>query len=156
MKKRTIAKVLIITLLSSLLMVTPAFAKEHTVSSEAAFRQALAQATDGDTIHVSGSVVVTPLDSDDNLFVINKKLTITGDTLILRDAGVILGDDVTFENMTLDLPNVVRNAVFANGYKLTMNNVDFESGKEMCSVAVSRTIWEPILCHRQEITDRSW
>ena len=49
--------------------------------------------------------------------------------MTLWEAGILIGADVTFENMTLNLPNQVRNAVFANGHKLTMNNVDFVSNQ---------------------------
>ena len=102
---------------------------EHVVQNEDEFRKALTDAADGDVIRINGSFVVGDSNNRDNVFVIDKNLTIAGntqsDSLTLWEAGILIGADVTFENMTLNLPNQVRNAVFANGHKLTMNNVDF-------------------------------
>ena len=106
---------------------------EHVVQNEDEFRKALTDAADGDVIRINGSFVVGDSNNRDNVFVIDKNLTIAGntqsDSLTLWEAGILIGADVTFENMTLNLPNQVRNAVFANGHKLTMNNVDFVSNK---------------------------
>ncbi len=97
------------------------------------FVDALKKAKDGDEIHISGNVNVGASGSGDQAFVIDKRIKIFGnsqsDCLTLRDAGILLGSNVIFENMTLELANQVRNAVFANGYKLTMNNVNFISGR---------------------------
>lgn len=97
------------------------------------FINAFKQAKDGDEIHISGNVSVGISSAGDPAFVIDKQIKISGnsqqDCLTFRNAGIILGKNVTFENMTLELANPVRNAVFANGYKLTMNHVNFISGK---------------------------
>lgn len=106
--------------------------REHAVASDAEFRKALLEAADGDVIRINGSFVVGDSNNQDNVFVIDKKLTIAGntqsDSLTLREAGILIGADVTFRDMTLNLSNLTRNAIFANGHKLTMNNVDLVSG----------------------------
>ena len=62
-------------------------------------------------------------DGNDNAYVINRPVTITGEALSLERAGIVLGADVTFENITLCFNTSVRNAIIANGYSLTLNNV---------------------------------
>ena len=142
----------ILTLGLSLVLVTQAFefsvehsfAKTQTLrttpqtyiaTNGTSFRQALNDAADGDVIQIDGRVQVGDSNNQDNVFVINKSVTIAGKetttpSLTLREAGIIIGKDVTFENLTLELPNLVRNAIFANGYQLTMKNVAFSSNGE--------------------------
>ena len=144
----------ILTLGLSLVLVTQAFGfsvehsfaktqtpRTHIATNDASFRQALNDAADGDVIQIDGSVQVGDSNNQDNVFVINKSVTIAGKetttpSLTLREAGIIIGKDVTFENLTLELPNTVRNAIFANGYQLTMKNVAFiskgENGDVFC------------------------
>lgn len=62
-------------------------------------------------------------DGRDNAFVINRQVTIMGETLSLERAGIVLGANVVFENITLCFNTPVRNAIIANGYSLTINNV---------------------------------
>ena len=141
----------ILTLGLSLVLVTQAFgfsvehsfAKTQTLrttpqtyiaTNGTSFRQALNDAADGDVIQIDGSVQVSDSNNQDNVFVINKSITIIGNkttpsSLTLREAGIIIGKDVTFENLTLELPNLVRNAIFANGHKLTLKNINLESGR---------------------------
>ena len=106
--------------------------REHAVSNEEEFRKALREAADGDVILINSSIMVNDSNNQDNVFVINKQLTIEGKTqdlsLTFREAGILIGADVTFKDMTLELSNLTRNAIFANGHKLTMNNVDLVSG----------------------------
>ena len=109
--------------------------RTHIATDDASFRKALNDAADGDVIQIDGSVQVGDSNNKDNVFVINKSVTIAGKetttpSLTLREAGIIIGKDVTFENLTLELPNTVRNAIFANGYQLTMKNVTFSSNGE--------------------------
>ena len=144
----------ILTLGLSLVLVTQAFGfsvehsfaktqtpRTHIATDDASFRKALNDAADGDVIQIDGSVQVGDSNNKDNVFVINKSVTIAGKetttpSLTLREAGIIIGKDVTFENLTLELPNLVRNAIFANGYQLTMKNVAFiskgENGDVFC------------------------
>ena len=111
--------------------------RTHIATDDASFRKALNDAADGDVIQIDGRVQVGDSNNQDNVFVINKSITIIGignkttpSSLTLREAGIIIGKDVTFENLTLELPNLVRNAIFANGYQLTMKNVTFSSNGE--------------------------
>ncbi len=131
----------------SLVLVTQAFgfsvehsfaetqtSRTHIATDDASFRKALNDAADGDVIQIDGSVQVGDSNNQDNVFVINKSVTIAGKetttpSLTLREAGIIIGKDVTFENLTLELPNLVRNAIFANGHKLTLKNINLESGR---------------------------
>ena len=123
----------ILTLGLSLVLVTQAFGfsvehsfaktqtpRTHIATDDASFRQALNDAADGDVIQIDGRVQVGDSNNQDNVFVIDKGVTIAGKektttSLTLREAGIIIGKDVTFENLTLELPNLVRNAIFANG-----------------------------------------
>ena len=138
----------ILTLGLSLVLVTQAFGfsvehsfaktqtpRTHIATDDASFRKALNDAADGDVIQIDGRVQVGDSNNQDNVFVIDKGVTIAGKektttSLTLREAGIIIGKDVTFENLTLELPNTVRNAIFANGYQLTMKNVAFSSNGE--------------------------
>ena len=137
----------ILTMGLSLVLVTQAFgfsvehsfaetqtSRTHIATDDASFRKALNDAADGDVIQIDGSVQVGDSNNQDNVFVINKSVTIAGKetttpSLTLREAGIIIGKDVTFENLTLELPNLVRNAIFANGHKLTLKNINLESGR---------------------------
>ena len=105
--------------------------REHAVSDETEFRKALREAANGDVILINSSIMVNASNNQDNVFVIGKQLTIEGNTgnasLTFREAGILIGADVTFKDMRLELPNLTRNAIFANGHKLTMNNVDLVS-----------------------------
>lgn len=56
--------------------------------------------------------------------IINKAITVTGGQLTVNHAGIILGDNVTFQDMKLKLTNFVRNGILANGYTLKMSNVE--------------------------------
>ncbi len=86
------------------------------------FRTLLAAAEDGDTIPLSGTVFAGS-QGDDAPLVIDKAVIIEGGTLTLWVGGVVLGADVTFRNVSLDFASNVRNAVAANGHKLTLDNV---------------------------------
>lgn len=101
----------------------PASAATHTVSSSDEFHSALAAAQDGDIIQVSGSFVLkNPISNNDSL-VIDKAVTIQGGSMMLWYAGILLGADVTFKDITLGLGANVRPAIMANGHTLTLENV---------------------------------
>ena len=59
--------------------------------------------------------------------VLNRPLTIEGDSadrvFNMRYMGIVLGADVTFKNLRLELSALESNALLANGYKLTLENV---------------------------------
>lgn len=86
-------------------------------------RQALASASDGDTIQLSGTVTVSDPSSQDAPWVIDKAVTIQGGLLVLRTSGVILDKDVTFRGVTLLCAPFVRNAIMANGHTLVLEDV---------------------------------
>lgn len=95
----------------------------RTVSTHTEFRSALEQAQDGDTIQLSADILVR-VGVDDPL-VIRKKISIDGrgHSLTLGMGGIVLEADLTLQNMTLGLENMVRNAIMANGHTLTLENV---------------------------------
>lgn len=101
----------------------PAGAATHTASSSDEFHRALAAAQDGDVIQVSGSFVLKNPQSNNDSLVIDKAVTIQGGSMTLWYAGILLGADVTFKDITLGLGANVRPAIMANGHTLTLENV---------------------------------
>lgn len=86
---------------------------------------------DGDTIILDAEPYVNAGSSDSNPQVIDKRVTIQGgkaNTIHFRSAGIVLGADVTFNNIVLSFQNRIRNAIMANGHTLTLNNVTKNSG----------------------------
>ena len=61
--------------------------------------------------------------SGDEPLCISKNITITGGSLTLNRAGIVLGADVTFQDTKLNFSNAVYNAIVANGHSLTLENV---------------------------------
>ena len=99
----------------------------QTVMTEADLKAALADAS-VDVIEIDGVVTLSrSADGKDNVFVIPRDVTITGGQIILERAGIILGGDVIFKDIAIYVANPVRNAIFANGYSLTLENVTNES-----------------------------
>lgn len=72
-----------------------------------------------------GKDIRTPRQKDDTPFIISRNVIINGGDkqFILNNGGIILGGDVVFNNTTITFENPVRNAIIANGYNLTLNNV---------------------------------
>lgn len=126
MKKR-IAGILAVLVLLLGMVPTPALAAGtiHRVSSQAEFESALNTAEAGDTIQLTESVYLVNTASNDDPLVINKQVTITGVELINGYGGILLGADVTFQNITLKFPNHACNVIAANGHTLTLNNVSW-------------------------------
>lgn len=119
----------IITALALLLPMAPARAAAvetiHTAHNSETFHQALKDANNGDTIQLTDSFVLkNPVSNNDSL-VIEKAVTIDGQnhSMTLWYAGILLGADVEFKNITLGLGSNVRPAIMANGHKLTLENV---------------------------------
>ncbi|MCI8478082.1 MAG: hypothetical protein HFE97_07000, partial [Oscillospiraceae bacterium] len=90
-------------------------------------RKAVEQAQSNDIIEISGTGSVNDTGGDAAPWVIDKAVTIRGATpdatLSLRAGGILLGADVTFENLKLSFGNGVRNVIMANGYTLALTNV---------------------------------
>lgn len=85
--------------------------------------QALELVGEGGTIQIVNYASSERLDTDEPLR-ITKNITITGGELTLERAGIVLGADVTFDNISIYFANAVRNAIIANGYTLNLNNVN--------------------------------
>lgn len=70
-------------------------------------------------------------------FVIDKRITIEPApdsekaTLTSRAAGIVLGADVTFKNIELNVINGYHDQIFANGYHLTLANVTRTNGSRL-------------------------
>ncbi len=95
-------------------------------------RDAVESARDGDTIKILTVGRVNSASHDgvsgtSDPWVIDKEITILGATssseIYLRTGGVVLGKDVTFQNIKFSVANPVRNAIFANGRTLTLRDV---------------------------------
>lgn len=95
-------------------------------------RDAVENARDGDTIKIMtvGRVNSATYDGTagtSDPWVIDKEITILGaassSEIYLRTGGIVLGKDVTFQNIKFSVANPVRNAIFANGRTLTLRNV---------------------------------
>lgn len=93
------------------------------------FDTALKNASDGDTICILEPMAFLNA-ADNSPYVIDKAVTIKGDgnLFLIRSAGLVLGADVTFENVVLSFGNRYHDAVFANGHALTLKNVSCEEG----------------------------
>ena len=93
------------------------------------FDTALKNAKDGDTI-----CILSPMGflnaSDNSPYIINKAVKIRGNGNVfhVRAAGIVLASDVTFEDVVLSFGNRYHDAIFANGYTLTLKNVICEEG----------------------------
>lgn len=100
----------------------------------ASFEDAVKNANNGDTIVIQGKAFANAREeSGASPLVIDKSVTITGENgevgaLNVRAGGIILGADVTMTNVELNLANKYHNAIFANGYAFTANNVTRGSG----------------------------
>ncbi|MDO4501997.1 MAG: hypothetical protein Q4D06_02335 [Coriobacteriia bacterium] len=123
--RKTLAGIALSLAMALGVMAAPAWADEITVSTGGtvrSFEAALAQASDGDTIRLDGTVATEQLSSDAPL-VIGKAVTVTGGQLTVNNAGIVLGADVTFRDTSIKMANAVRNAIVANGHTLRMSNV---------------------------------
>ena len=131
-------------------------------SDENAVRNALSQAQDGDIIEITGTGFINDTNSDGAPWVIDKAVTIRGagtdPSLLIRSGGIILGADVSFENIKLSLPNHIRNAIIANGYTLTLTSVTrdtsaraihlFCGGRTLCPANQPGQLLLPVLMGR--------
>ena len=126
--KRMTAALLVSCLLASLFPVGAAAAgTAHSVPAGTNLIEYLKNDSvkDGDTLQLQGNVRA---DNSDPRYpwIITKKIAIVGNgyNLTVSGTGIILGADVTFQNMNLSLISTdSRNAIIANGYALTLDNV---------------------------------
>lgn len=96
------------------------------------FEDALAAVADGGTIYIgsNGAFVNTP--NTDIPLILDKNLTISpqnGGSAVLsvRRKGIVLGADVTFNNIIIDLQDRDRPVVCANGHTLVLNNCSYDT-----------------------------
>ena len=120
--KKTTRFLLELILFFAIFAVNFSFASEITVNSETEFLTALSNES-VTLINLGTDINIQADGSGDNALVIERPLTIKGGSLASRRGGIVLGADVTFENITLSFENLVRNGIFANGNTLTLNGV---------------------------------
>ncbi|MDY3711551.1 MAG: S-layer homology domain-containing protein [Agathobaculum sp.] len=86
---------------------------------------ALNAAQPGDTIRFLGNAGAFSESKEDEPLVIDKQVTIDGNghTLTVRYAGILLGADVTINGLTISMTSTFGNAIYANGHRLTLNQV---------------------------------
>ena len=97
------------------------------------FRDALNKAQNGDTIIIIGQAFVNDTDNNGLPLYIDKAVTIKSEegthaTLSIRPGGVVLGADVTLENIALSMDNKDRDSIFVNGHTLNLTDVTRASG----------------------------
>lgn len=105
------------------------------------FLDALDNVADGGTIYIkSGTYSFVNDLGDDKPLIIDKSVTIAtelnGDrgAISTRSAGIVLGADVTFSNIDIGLASAYHNAICANGYRLTLDNVGKYTGHRIANV----------------------
>ena len=121
----------IILLFLSVWLTTPITVQAATInvpggtSNENRLVLAIEQAAPGDILDLQGQThYIEDTGSDASPWAINKEVTIQNGTISLDRGGIVLGANVTFENVQLSFGNPVRNVIAANGYTLTLNNVE--------------------------------
>lgn len=109
--------------------------KEHPYNR---FEDAVENVAEGGTIYIlsSNSALIND-QGDGKPFVIDKNVVIKPEpgaecaTLSSRAAGIILGADVTFQNIELSFGCKYRDHIFANGYELKLINTSRETGSRL-------------------------
>ncbi len=123
--KKFLSVILVLCMICTMLpsmTVSAAAANEITVTDWNGFLKA--SETENAVIILSNNIESPQGAGDDALF-LKKSVTIrgNGNTMMLNCGGIVLGGNVTFENITLYFANMVRNAIIANGHTLTLNGV---------------------------------
>ncbi len=94
-------------------------------------------ANNGKIYILSSQSAIINEQSGNSPFVIDKQVTIEPEpgqskaTLTSRAAGIVLGADVTFKNIDLNVINGYHDQIFANGYRLTLSNVTRANGSRL-------------------------
>ncbi len=91
---------------------------------------------DGATLVLEGDITADGK-SPENPWIIKKNITIdgSGHRLYVNGTGILLGADVTLQNVDLHLKSTdSRNAIIANGYALTLDNVTAGTGARSINV----------------------
>ncbi len=124
--KRPASILLALCLLAALLPQRALAAETIIVPAGGDLAQAVEDAALGSTLVLQGdSYLVEPEGSGDDPWVIDKDLTIQGGggTINVRRGGIVLKDNVTFENVVIGFSSNMRNAIIANGHTLTLDGV---------------------------------
>ncbi len=110
-------------------------AKNNSAAQFSNFDDALAAAKSGDTIQFVGDAGAASDSNNDVPLIIDKEICIEGIQITdndgkqrnpvfsLRYSGIVLGADVTFKNLTVDVASTFGNAIFANGHELILDSV---------------------------------
>ena len=112
------------------------------------FEQAMEAVAPGGTIIITNKAFINDNESKSLPFYINKPVTIksvgnTPATLDVRSGGIVLGADVTFENISLSFGNKVHDAIFANGHTLNLINVVRAGGSREVDLFAGSLYLEP-------------
>lgn len=106
------------------------------------FEDAVANVAEGGTIYILSSGFAYINDQgNDAPFIIDKNVTIEPEpgaeraVLESRAAGIILGADVAFHNIELNFANPYHDQIYANGYKLVLNNISRNAGSRLIDIA---------------------
>lgn len=136
MKRRLLTLLLVVSMIVSMMPMT-SFAEDSTIyvsstgndsnpgteeSPVTTFARALELVQSGGTIQIVDTAKASR-PSEDFPLIIDKAVIIQGGTLDTDYAGIILGADATFKELTISFNNNVRNCIIANGYSLNLNNV---------------------------------
>lgn len=106
------------------------------------FEDAMAAVADGGTIYILGGGAFINVTKGNPPFQITKNVTISSapgmsaqSNLYTRTAGIVLGANVTFDNIELSFANGFRPVICANGYTLTLNNVSYSTHTRVIHLA---------------------
>lgn len=123
MKKRLFAALLVLCLTVGLV---PPEASAEDLSGFLDIMAEIEKTPDGGIITLTGTAAAaTSTVFQDTPWIIDKNVTIegNGNRILVRRGGILLGGNVTFRNVDLDLTQNIRNCIIANGYSLTLDNV---------------------------------
>lgn len=105
------------------------------------FEDAVANVADGGTIYIlsGGAFINVREEAGISPYVIDKNVTVRSAgsgqaALTVRAAGLVMGANVTFENVTLGFANKYHSGIFANGHALTLKNVARSGGSRLVHV----------------------
>lgn len=105
------------------------------------FEDAFNAVADGGTIYLSGNAFINDT-NDLKPFALTKNVTVSAlpnaayrPTLSVWTSGMVLGGNVTFNNVILDFSNGIRPILCANGYTLTLNNVSYDKSARKIHIA---------------------
>lgn len=131
MKRRVLAWILCVVMMVMAIPMTAFAQTENGVAQVSSWEEFVAALEDESVGTISLATGITsPQGAGDDAVFLNRSLTIlgNGNTMSLNAGGLILGGDVTLENIAISFNNVVRNAIIANGYTLTLSDVRNGSG----------------------------